>query len=84
MFLNGVLERVFGLKGEEVTGDWRELHEKEKRNLYSSSNAIRRMRLVGHAEYGRDQKYAQKFWFEILYGKGGPRHRLKDNIRINL
>lgn len=58
---NGTLGTSFGLKGEEATGGRRELHEKERRNLYSSSNAIRRMRLVGHAANGRDQKYAQKF-----------------------
>jgi hypothetical protein len=35
MFENKVLKRIFGLKREEVTGDWRKLHE-EFCNLYSS------------------------------------------------
>jgi hypothetical protein len=43
MFLNRVLGRLFGPKRDEVTGDWRKLHE-ENRNLYSSPNIIRRMR----------------------------------------
>jgi hypothetical protein len=33
MFLNGDSGRAFEFKGEEVTGDWRELHEDKNRNL---------------------------------------------------
>jgi hypothetical protein len=37
-----VLRRIFGPKRDEVTGDWRKLHnEEELRNLYSSPNIIR-------------------------------------------
>jgi hypothetical protein len=32
--------RAFGLRSEEVTGDWRELHEEELYNSYSSLNII--------------------------------------------
>jgi hypothetical protein len=31
-----VLRRIFGLKRDEVTGEWRKLHNEELRNLYSS------------------------------------------------
>jgi hypothetical protein len=53
VFENRVLRRIFGPKRDEVTGDWRKLHNKELHNLYSSSNIIRkiksrRMRWVGH------------------------------------
>jgi hypothetical protein len=35
VFGNRVLRRIFGPKGEEVTGGWRKLHNKELRTLYS-------------------------------------------------
>jgi hypothetical protein len=34
---NRVLRRTFGLKKDEVTTDWRKLHNKELRKLYSST-----------------------------------------------
>jgi hypothetical protein len=34
---NRVLRRICGPKGDEVTGDWRKLHNEELRNLHSSS-----------------------------------------------
>jgi hypothetical protein len=41
VFENRVLRRIFGPRREEVTGDWRRLHNEELHNLYSSSNIIR-------------------------------------------
>jgi hypothetical protein len=38
---NSVLRRIFGPKSDEVTGDWRKLHNEELHNLYSSPNIIR-------------------------------------------
>jgi hypothetical protein len=38
---NRVLRRIFDLKKEEVTGEWRELHEEDLNDLYSSPNVIR-------------------------------------------
>jgi len=40
VFENRVLRRVFGLKMEEVTGDWRKLHNEELNVLYPSPNII--------------------------------------------
>ena len=37
---NRVLRRIFGPKRDEVTGEWRKLHNKELNDLYSS-NIIR-------------------------------------------
>jgi hypothetical protein len=36
-----VLRRIFGPKRDEVTGEWRKLHNKELRDLYSSPSIIR-------------------------------------------
>jgi hypothetical protein len=36
MFENRVLRRIFGPKRNDVTGDWRKLHNDELHNLYSS------------------------------------------------
>jgi hypothetical protein len=50
VFESRMLRRIFCSKRDEVTGDWRKLHNEELYNLYSSPNIIRmiksrRMRL---------------------------------------
>jgi hypothetical protein len=37
---NRVLRRIFGPKRDEVTGEWRKLHNEELNNLYSSPNIV--------------------------------------------
>jgi hypothetical protein len=41
VFENRVLRRIFGPKRDEATGEWRELHNEEIRDLYSSPSIIR-------------------------------------------
>ena len=36
-----MLRRIFGLKRDEVTGEWRKLHSEELNDLYSSPSVIR-------------------------------------------
>jgi hypothetical protein len=53
VFANGVLRRIFEPKRDEVTGEWRRLHNKELYALYSSPDVIRviklrTQRLAGH------------------------------------
>ena len=52
-FESMVLRRIFGSRREEVTGDWRSLHNEELDDLYSSPNIVRviksrRIRWAGH------------------------------------
>jgi hypothetical protein len=70
VFENKVLRRIFGHKRDEVTGEWRRLHNKELYALYSSPNIIRviksrRMRWAG--QVARIQK--RKGACRILMGK---------------
>jgi hypothetical protein len=44
VFENRELRRIFGPKGDKVTGVWRKLHNEELHNLYSSPNIIRMMK----------------------------------------
>ena len=88
MFKNRVLRRVFGPKRDEVTGEWRKLHNEELRDLYSLPIIVRvvksrRMRWAGHRG-GRGVH-------RVLVGKpegkrplGRPRRRWEDNIKMDL
>jgi hypothetical protein len=65
VFENRVLRRMFRPKRDEVTGEWRKLHNEELHNLYSSPDIIRqvksrRMRLAGHVERMGEEKKVYK------------------------
>ena len=53
VFENMVLRRIFGPRKDEVTGEWRKLHNKELNDLYFSPNIIRviKSRRMGWAEH---------------------------------
>ena len=68
LFENRVLRRIFGPKRDEVTGEWRKLHNEEFNDLYSSSSVVRvkksrRMRWAGYvACMGRgEERHIQGF-----------------------
>jgi hypothetical protein len=46
VFENRVLRRIFGPKRDEVTEDWKKLHNEELHSLYSSSNTIRMIKTM--------------------------------------
>ena len=92
MFENRVLRRVFEPKLDEVTGEWRKLHNEELSDLYSLPNIVRvvksrRMRWAGHvACMGQGGGV-----YRVLVGKpegkrplGRPRRRWEDNIKMYL
>ena len=68
VFENRVLRRIFGPERNEVTGDWRKLHNEELHYLYSSPNIFRvtksrRMRRAGHvARMGEGDTYTGFWW----------------------
>jgi hypothetical protein len=92
VFENKVLRRIFGPRGDEVTGEWRRLHNEELNDLYSSLNFVRviksrRMRWAGHVARMGEEKGV----YRVLVGKpegkrplGRPRRRWVDNIRMEL
>jgi len=92
VFENKVLRRIFGPRRDEVTGDWRRLHNEELNDLYSSHNIVRviksrRMRWAGHVARMAQERGVHR----VLVGKpegkrplGRPRRRWDDNIRMDL
>jgi hypothetical protein len=92
VFENRVLRRAFGPKRDEVTGEWRKLHNEGLNDLYYLPNIVRvvksrRMRWAGHmARMGEDRGVHR-----VLVGKhegkrplGRPRCRWEDNIKMGL
>ena len=92
VFENKVLRRVFEPKRDEVTGEWRKLHNEELRDLYSLPNIVRvvksrRMRWAGHVAHMGEGRGVHR----VLVGKpeekiplGRPRSRWEDNVKIDL
>jgi hypothetical protein len=66
-FENKVLRRIFGPKKDEVTGEWRKMHNEELRDLYFSPSISRkRMRWAGHVARMGEKRNA----YRLLVGKG--------------
>jgi hypothetical protein len=49
VFENRVLRKLFGPKRDEVTGEWRKLHDEELNDLYSLPNTVRVVKSRGRA-----------------------------------
>jgi hypothetical protein len=89
VFENRVLRRIFGPKRDEVTGEWRRLHNKELYALYSSTNIIRviksrRVRWTGHVACMGERRGALVGKPEGRRPLGRPRRRWEDNIKMDL
>jgi len=83
VFENRVLRRIFGPKRDEVTGEWRKVHNEELNDLYCSPNIVwviksRRMRWVGHVARMGERRGVYWVLVEKPEGKrplGRPRRR---------
>ncbi|KAJ4434142.1 hypothetical protein ANN_16462 [Periplaneta americana] len=92
VFENKVLRKIFGAKRDEVTGEWRKLHNTELHALYSSPDIIRNiksrcLRWAGHVARMGESRNAYRVLVGRPEGKrplGRPRRRWEDNIKMDL
>ena len=92
LFGNRVLRIIFGPKRDEVTGEWRKLHNEELRDVYFSINIIlviksRRIRWAGHVARMGERRGVYRDLVWIPEGKrslGRPRRRWEDNMKMDL
>jgi len=92
VFENRVLRRILGHKRDEVTGEWRKLHNEELNDLCCSPYIVRviklrRMRWAGNIAPMGERRGV----YRDLVGKpegqrplGRPRRRWEDNIKMDL
>jgi hypothetical protein len=91
VFENRVLRKIFGSK-REVDGPWRKLNNDEIHSLYSSLNIVRviksrRMKWAGHVACMGEGRGVYRVLVGRPEGKRPlrkPRHRLEDNIKMDL
>ena len=84
--------RIFGPKKEEVTEEWRKLHNEELNDLCTSLNIVcvinsRRMRWAGHVARMGERRGVYRVFVGKPDGKkplGRPKHRWEDNIKTDL
>ena len=91
MFQNRVLRRQFWPKRDEVTGEWRKLHNEELSDLYTLPSNVRvlksrRMRWGGHVARMGEGRVVHRVVVGKTEGKrqlGRPRRRWEDNIKLD-
>ena len=70
MFENKLLRKIFVAKRDEISGEWRELHNAQLHALYSSPNIIRNLksrRLIWAGHVARMEQYRNAYG--VLVGK---------------
>jgi hypothetical protein len=88
IFENRVLWKIFGPKRDEVTGEWKRLHNQELHALYPLPNITAEIKLrMSHVAHVKERRDA----YTVLVGKpegrkslGKPMSRYRDNIQIGL
>jgi hypothetical protein len=85
LYENRVLRRIFGPKRDGVTGEWKELHNEELNDLYSSPNIVRVMksRRMRWAEY-LAHVGERRDVYRVLVGKPRERDHLEDPVKVDL
>jgi hypothetical protein len=85
-----VLKKIFGPKRDEVTGEWRRLHNEELYDVYSSPNSIKMIksrRLAGHVARMGKKRGAYRALMGRPEGKrspGRPMRRWNGNINMDI
>jgi hypothetical protein len=77
VFENRVLRRIFGPKRDEVTGEWRKLHNEELNDLYLSPNIVRVIKSRGMRWAGHVSRMGER---RGLYRVLGGNLRERDNL----
>jgi hypothetical protein len=88
---NRVLRRVFGPKRDEMTGEWRKLHNEELSDMYSLQNIVRvvksrRMGWAGHVARMGEGRGVHRVLVGKREGKrqlGSSRRRWENNINMD-
>ena len=92
IFDNMVLRRIFGPKRDDVTGEWRKLHNEELNYLYSTLNNVRETKSRIRKWAGHVARMGEmRGIYRVLVGKPErkrplrrPRLRWEDNIKMDL
>ncbi|KAJ4447787.1 hypothetical protein ANN_09795 [Periplaneta americana] len=92
VFENKMLRKIFGAERDEVTAEWRKLHNTDLHALYSSPDIIRniksrRLRWVGHVARMSKSRNVYRVLVGRPEGKrplGRRRRRWEDNIKMDL
>jgi hypothetical protein len=87
VFENRVLRKIFGPKGDDLTGNWRKLHNEELRDSYNWNNQVEEDEMSDScSKNGGDEELVYVIGGKIR-GKrplGRPRRWCVDNIRLDL
>ena len=87
MLENKILRKIFGAKRDEITGEWRKLHNASYMPNIIRNLKSRQLRWTGHVGLLELSRYANRFIVGRSEGKkplGRPRRRWEDNIRMDL
>jgi hypothetical protein len=87
-----VLKGIFGPKTEEVTGEWRNIHNEELNDLFFSTSFVRVIKSRRKGWAGHVARMGVRGCiFRVLMGKpkgkrplGRPRNRWEDSIKMDL
>jgi len=79
VFEKRVLRRTFGPKRDEVTREWRKLHNEERNDLYSSPNNFRLIKLKRMSWAGHVVRVGERRGgYRVLVGKSEGKRHLED------